>query len=103
MASTARRLFEDLVATYARACIALGDLESLFENPFRAHDHAGIAPVYLERFETFVLEHDVRAIDPRIARWLIGLHSANGWLGRAQRVIQHIDPACLDIDQVPLV
>lgn len=60
-------------------------------------------PVYLDQFETFVLEHDVRAIDPRIARWLIGLHSANGWLGRAERVIQHIDPACLDIDQVPLV
>ena len=65
VASTARRLFEDLVVTYARACIALGDLESLFENLFRAHDHAGIVPVYLEQFETFVLEHDVRAIEPR--------------------------------------
>ena len=44
VASTARRLFEDLVATYARACIALGDLESLFENPFRAHDMLASCP-----------------------------------------------------------
>ena len=93
-------LFENLVATCARACIALGDLEFLFEDLFQAYDDAGIAPIYLEQFETFVLEHDVRAVDPRIAQRLIGLHSANGRPDRAERVIWHIEPACLDIDQV---
>ena len=93
-------LFENLVATCARACIALGDLEFLFEDLFQAYDDAGIAPIYLEQFETFVLEHDVRAVDPRIAQRLIGLHSANERPDRAERVIWHIDPACLDIDQV---
>ena len=93
-------LFENLVATCARACIALGDLEFLFEDLFQAYDDAGIAPIYLEQFETFVLEHDVRTVDPRIAQRLIGLHAANGRPDRAERVIWHIDPACLDIDQV---
>jgi len=93
-------LFESLVTTCARACIALGDLEFLFEDVFQAYDDAGIAPIYLEQFETFVLEHDVRTVDPRIAQRLIGLHAANGRPERAERVIWHIDPACLDIDQV---
>jgi vacuolar protein sorting-associated protein 8 len=93
-------LFENLVATCARACIALGDLEFLFEDLFQAYDDAGIAPIYLEQFETFVLEHDVRAVDPRIAQRLIALHSANGSPDGAERVIWHIDPTCLDIDQV---
>lgn len=93
-------LFENLVATCARACIALGDLEFVFEDLFQAYDDAGIAPIYLEQFEKFVLEHDVRAVDPRIAQRLIGLHAANGRPDRAERVIWHIDPACLDIDQV---
>jgi len=93
-------LFENLVATCARACIALGDLEFLFEDLFQAYDDAGIAPIYLEQFETFVLEHDVRTVDPRIAQRLIGLHAAHGRPDRAERVIWHIDPACLDIDQV---
>jgi vacuolar protein sorting-associated protein 8 len=93
-------LFENLVATCARACIALGDLEFLFEDLFQAYDDAGITPIYLEQFETFVLEHDVRAVDPRIAQRLIALHSANGSPDRAERVIWHIDPTCLDIDQV---
>jgi vacuolar protein sorting-associated protein 8 len=93
-------LFENLVATCARACIALGDLEFLFEDLFQAYDDAGIAPIYLEQFETFVLEHDVRTVDPRIAQRLIGLHAANGRPDRAERVIWHIDPVCLDIDQV---
>ena len=92
-------LFENLVATCARACIALGDLEFLFEDLFQAYDDAGIAPIYLEQFETFVLEHDVRTVDPRIAQRLIGLHAANGRPDRAERVIWHIDPVCLDIDQ----
>ncbi|KAI9452233.1 Golgi CORVET complex core vacuolar protein 8-domain-containing protein [Lactarius psammicola] len=92
-------LFENLVATCARACIALGDLEFLFEDLFQAYDDAGIAPIYLEQFETFVLEHDVRTVDPRIAQRLIALHAANGRPDRAERVIWHIDPVCLDIDQ----
>ena len=93
-------LFENLVATCARACIALGDLEFLFEDLFQAYDDAGIVPIYLEQFETFVLEHDVRTVDPRIAQRLIGLHAANGRPDYAERVIWHIDPSCLDIDQV---
>jgi hypothetical protein len=92
-------LFENLVATCARACIALDDLEFLFEDLFQAYDDAGIAPIYLEQFETFVLEHDVRTVDPRIAQRLIALHAANGRPDRAERVIWHIDPVCLDIDQ----
>ena len=93
-------LFENLVATCARACIALGDFEFLFEDLFQAYDDAGIASIYLEQFETFVVEHDVRTVDPRIAQRLIGLHAANGRPDRAERVIWHIDPICLDIDQV---
>ncbi|KAH9054311.1 Golgi CORVET complex core vacuolar protein 8-domain-containing protein [Lactarius vividus] len=92
-------LFENLVATCVRACIALGDLEFLFEDLFQAYDDAGIASIYLEQFETFVLEHDVRTVDPRIAQRLIALHAANGRPDRAERVIWHIDPVCLDIDQ----
>ena len=92
-------LFENLVATCARACIALCDLEFLFEDLFQAYDDAGIAPIYLEQFETFVLEHDVHTVDPRIAQRMIALHAANGRPDRAERVIWHIDPVCLDIDQ----
>ena len=92
-------LFENLVVTCTRACIALGDLELIFEDLFQAYDDAGIAPIYLEQFETFVLEHDVRTVDPCIAQQLIGLHAANGRPDRAERVIWHIDPVCLDIDQ----
>ena len=92
-------LFENLVATCARACIALNDLEFLFEDLFQAYDDAGIAPIYLEQFEKFVLEHDVRNVDPRIAQRLVVWHVANGRPDRAERVIWHIDPVCLDIDQ----
>ncbi|KAH9991785.1 Golgi CORVET complex core vacuolar protein 8-domain-containing protein [Russula vinacea] len=78
---------------WRRQCIVF-----LFGGLFQVYD-AGVVPIYLGQFETFVLKHDVCPVD-RIAQYLIGLHSANGRPDRAERVIWHIDPACLDIDQV---
>lgn len=59
----------------------VGDLEFLFQ----VYD-AGVVPIYLGQFETFVLKHDVCPVD-RIAQYLIGFHSANGPPDRAERVI----------------
>ena len=77
-ASTAHRCSKNLVAISALPCIA---------------------PIYLDQFETFVLKHDVRTVDPRIAQRLIAWHAANGRPDRAEHVIWRIDPVCLDIGE----
>ncbi|KAJ7251474.1 Golgi CORVET complex core vacuolar protein 8-domain-containing protein [Mycena haematopus] len=92
-------LFEGLVASCARACIALDDFEFLFEDLFQQYEDAGIARLFLLQLEGFVLSSDIRHVPPRITQRLVALHDEDGRPDLVERVIWHIDPTCLDINQ----
>lgn len=92
-------LFESLVTTCCHACIAFNDTEFLFEELFQKYDDSGISAIYLRHMEPFVLNNEIHDVPPRIAQRLIGLHEQEGRPDLVERVIWHIDPACLDINQ----
>ncbi|KAJ6499940.1 Golgi CORVET complex core vacuolar protein 8-domain-containing protein [Mycena vitilis] len=92
-------LFEGLVASCARACIALDDFEFLFEDLFQQYEDTGITRIFLLQLEGFVLSSDIRHVPPRITQRLIALHDEDGRPDLVERVIWHIDPSCLDINQ----
>lgn len=92
-------LFEGLVASCARACIALGDFEFLFEDLYSYYDQYGILRIFLLQLEPFVLDGKIHYVPPRITQKLIALHDNNDRPDLAERLIWHIDPDCLDISQ----
>ena len=92
-------LFEDLVTVCCRACIALQDFEFLFEDLFQQYDEAGISKIYLQQVEPFILDDQIRHVPPRITQRLLCLHEEDGRPFYAERIIWHIDPVCLDINQ----
>ncbi|KAG1752980.1 Golgi CORVET complex core vacuolar protein 8-domain-containing protein [Suillus lakei] len=92
-------LFEDLVATCARACIALDDFDFLFEELFQQYDNAGIHRMFLHQLEPFVLDGSIALVPPRITQRLVALHEEDGRPDLAERIIWHIEPSCLDINQ----
>jgi hypothetical protein len=92
-------LFENLVVTCCRACIALDDTEFLFEELFQKYDDSGILRIYLRHLEPFMLNNEIRYVPPRITQRLINLHEEDGRPDLVERVIWHIDPTCLDINQ----
>ncbi|PFH51516.1 hypothetical protein AMATHDRAFT_2972 [Amanita thiersii Skay4041] len=92
-------LFEGLVAVSCRACISLGDFEFLFEDLFQEYDEAGITRIYLLQLQAFVLDGSIHYVPPRITQRLIALHEEDGRPDYIERIIWHIDPACLDINQ----
>lgn len=92
-------LFEGLVTSCARSCITLDDYDFLFEDLFQHFDDAGITRIYLEQLETFVLAGTIDFVPPRITQRLVALHDDSGQPALAERVIWHIDPSCLDINQ----
>ncbi|KZV62595.1 hypothetical protein PENSPDRAFT_617741 [Peniophora sp. CONT] len=92
-------LFEGLVATFARACIALDDFELLWEDLFQEYDDAGIARIYLKQLEVFVFDNDIRWVPPRITQRLVAMHADDRRPDLAERSIWHLDPECLDINQ----
>jgi vacuolar protein sorting-associated protein 8 len=92
-------LFEGLVATCARACAALGDFDFFFEDLFSYYDNFGISRIFLTQLEPFILDGITHHVPPRITQKLIALHDENGRPDSAERIIWHIDPECLDINQ----
>lgn len=92
-------LFEGLVTSCARSCIALDIYDFLFEDLFQHFEDAGITQIYLEQLETFVLGGAIDSVPPRITQRLVALHDDSGEPALAERVIWHIDPSCLDINQ----
>lgn len=92
-------LFEDLVATCARACIALDDFDFLFEELFQQYENSGIYRMFLHQLEPFVLDGSIPSVPPRITQRLVALHEEDGRPDLAERIIWHIEPSCLDINQ----
>ncbi|KAG6861088.1 hypothetical protein C0995_004025 [Termitomyces sp. Mi166 len=92
-------LFEDLVTVSCRASIALDDYEFLFEDLFQRFDDTGISRIFLRQLEPFVLNNDMRHIPPRVTQRLVTLHEEDSRPDRIERIIWHIEPACLDVNQ----
>ncbi|KAF8910349.1 Golgi CORVET complex core vacuolar protein 8-domain-containing protein [Mucidula mucida] len=49
--------------------------------------------------EKFVLDNEIRIVPPRITQRLVAMHAEDGRPDLVERVIWHIDPACLDLNQ----
>lgn len=92
-------LFEDMVGVCCRASIALDDYDHLFEDLFQNYDDSGISSIYLRQLEPFVLDNQIRYVPPRITQRLIALHEEDGRPDLIERIIWHIDPSCLDLNQ----
>ncbi|KAI0675421.1 Golgi CORVET complex core vacuolar protein 8-domain-containing protein [Trametes maxima] len=92
-------LFEGLVSTCARACMALDDFEFFFEDLFAYYDNNGITSIFLRQLEPFMLSGEIRHVPPRITQRLVALHDGDGRPDLVERLIWHIDPDCLDINQ----
>ncbi|KAH8828006.1 Golgi CORVET complex core vacuolar protein 8-domain-containing protein [Flagelloscypha sp. PMI_526] len=92
-------LFEELVSTCCRACVALDDTDFLFEDLFQYYDDNGISSIFIRQLEPFLMDHEIPYVPPRITKRLIGLHDDEGKVDLIERVIWHVDPLCLDIDQ----
>jgi hypothetical protein len=93
-------LFEGMVVTCARACVALQDFDFLYEDLYERYNSWCISPIFLTQLEPFVLDSIIQYVPPRITQRIISSHADRGRLDHAERLIWHIDPLCLDIDQV---
>ena len=92
-------LFEGLVVTCARACLALDDFGSLFEDLYSYYDDHRICGIFLEQLEPSVLGSKIHYVPLRITQKIVALHQRSNRPGLAERPIWHVDPDCLDINE----
>lgn len=94
------QLFEGLVTTVIRASIALNDYDFLFDDLYDMYDDHGIVAIFLRQLQEAILAGDLRTIPPRISQKVIAHHDGHGAYDIAEQLIWHMDPSCLDVDQV---
>ncbi|KAI0684733.1 Golgi CORVET complex core vacuolar protein 8-domain-containing protein [Cytidiella melzeri] len=96
-------LFEHLVVACARACQELDDFDFLFEDLYSYYDDHGISKIFLQQLEPFVVDGKIHYVPPRLTQRIVRLHQENNRPDLAERLIWHIDPDCLDINQAILL
>ncbi|KAH9935787.1 Golgi CORVET complex core vacuolar protein 8-domain-containing protein [Fomitopsis serialis] len=92
-------LFEGLVRVCIRACMALDDYDFLYEDLFQDYDDTGIARIFLSQLEPFIIDGNLHYVPPRITQRLVAIHDDDGRPDLVERIIWHIDPECLDVNQ----
>ena len=92
-------LFRGLVPICIHGCIALGSFDFIFEELFESYDENGIAPIFLEKLEPFLLDDQITSIPPWITQRLIAMHEEYHEFDKAEALVWHLDPMSLDINQ----
>ncbi|BGP00097.1 putative Late endosome to vacuole transport-related protein [Rhodotorula toruloides ATCC 204091] len=97
---TIQQLFEGLVGTCVRACLALGDPDWLFDELYERYEQNGIEGIFLERIEPYVLAGAMHALPPSVTQRLIAVHSDRRQFDAVERIVLRVDPLNLDLNQV---
>ncbi|WAR61427.1 hypothetical protein PtB15_12B112 [Puccinia triticina] len=92
-------LFEGLVRSCAKACIAIGEMDFIFEEMFEQYQEHGIQTIFFLQLEPFILSSDISTLPTAVTQGLIGLHEDRKQFELIDQIIRRVDPACLDINQ----
>lgn len=93
-------LFGKLASTSAEACLALEDTSYLFGQLYDFYADSGIESIFVDQMEPFVLSGRLRHLPIPVTQKLISACSSNQNFELAEKIIWHVDPLCLDLDQV---
>ncbi|KAH8913708.1 hypothetical protein BT69DRAFT_1358904 [Atractiella rhizophila] len=88
-----------LVPACVRACILMDKTYLLWDIVWEFYQSNGIAGIFLEQIEPFLLNGDIDWMPPLITQAIISLHEERNELEQVEKIIWHIPPDCLDIHQ----
>ncbi|CAD6966913.1 unnamed protein product, partial [Tilletia controversa] len=92
-------LFEGLARVCALACLALDDLGSLFGELYEQYADNGIEGIFVGQMEEFIISGRMRTLPVDVVQRLLAFRKSTGDYALAERIIYHVDPLCLDLDQ----
>lgn len=93
-------LFRKLAIACIDACLSMKDLDYLFDTVYERYADAGVNGVFLEVIEPYIITDRLHDLPPGMMKDLVNHYRSEGLLKRVEQIIWHIDPQCLDIDQV---
>ncbi|KAJ1026816.1 hypothetical protein NDA16_002113 [Ustilago loliicola] len=92
-------LFQGLARVCARACLSLNDLDFLFNTLYDKYEDNGIEAIFVGQMEDFIVSGELRSLPIPVVQRLVAFRKDRGEYGQAERIIWHVDPKSLDLDQ----
>lgn len=92
-------LFEGLARVCARACLSLGNLDFLFDTLYDKYEDYGIEAIFVGQMEDFIVSGELRSLPIPVVQRLVAFRRDRQEYAQAERIIWHVDPKSLDLDQ----
>ncbi|KAG5929139.1 hypothetical protein E4U42_006962 [Claviceps africana] len=93
----------ELAETCCAACRALETPEFLFDDMYEWYSDASVEGLLLETLEPCILDETITMIPPLVVKDLVAHYVSQGWEGRLEEMICHMQTATLDLDQITLL
>ncbi|CAG8483775.1 10453_t:CDS:10, partial [Paraglomus occultum] len=93
-------LFRDLASACIEACLSMNIKEFLFADIYEKYEQALVKGVFLEVLGPYIIKDKIKDLPPDIMKDLVTHYRNRNMLDTVERCIWHINPQCLDIDQV---
>ncbi|CAG8720712.1 19773_t:CDS:2, partial [Racocetra fulgida] len=102
--SSGNVLFHDLAVACIEACLSMHREDFLFSDVYEKYAEADTKGVFkgilLEVLEPYILKDKIKDLPPEVMKDLVTHYRKRRMLKRVEECIWHINPQCLDIDQV---
>ncbi|CBQ73305.1 conserved hypothetical protein [Sporisorium reilianum SRZ2] len=92
-------LFQGLARVCARACLSLDDLDFLFGTLYDKYEDNGIEAIFVGQMEDFIVSGELRSLPIPVVQRLVAFRRDRQEYAQAERIIWHVDPKSLDLDQ----
>ncbi|TGJ86917.1 hypothetical protein E0Z10_g1852 [Xylaria hypoxylon] len=93
----------ELAETCFVACHNVGDIDFLFDEVYEWFEEGDVEGIFLEVLEPYILEKTIRTVPPTVVKAMVTHFVSQGWEGRLEEMICHMETATLDIDQITLL
>ncbi|KAI0533810.1 vacuolar assembly/sorting protein VPS8 [Xylaria digitata] len=93
----------ELAETCFVACHNVGDIDFLFDEVYEWFEEGDVEGIFLEVLEPYILEKTIRTVPPTVVKAMVTHFVSQGWEGRLEEMICHMETATLDIDQIMLL
>lgn len=93
-------MFHDLANGCIKACLSMNSLDYLFDVAYDQFAENNVRGVFLEVLAPMILQDKMHDIPPAVMKDLVDHCCSKHMLAELEQIIWHVDPQCLDIDQI---
>ncbi|RHZ52600.1 hypothetical protein Glove_460g50 [Diversispora epigaea] len=93
-------LFDDLAVACIEACLSMHKEDFLFTEVYEKYGEASAKGILLKNLQKYIIQDKIKDLPPEIMKDFVSHYSKPPLLDQLEKCIWHINPHCLDIDQV---